>query len=168
MPTWEPWLIFVGSFIATIGLLAVILRQITGFMRQVLVRRIAESFAAGERLLLQDLSANFIGRQSAGGMQLRGNGALVLTSGSLEFLMLWPNRRIRIPVSSITGTSVVRSHCGRTIGRDLLKVQYMTGAGEDSMAWYVPDVRGWQNQLDTVRLADGVDVSAMFGTGGGN
>lgn len=101
-------------------------------------------------------------------MQLRGNGALVLTSGSLEFLMLWPNRRIRIPVSSITGTSVVRSHCGRTIGRDLLKVQYMTGAGEDSMAWYVPDVRGWQNQLDTVRLADGVDVSAMFGTGGGN
>jgi hypothetical protein len=168
MPAWEPWQILVGACLAAIAVMAVMLRLIMRSLRQVLMRRIADSFPEGETILLQDLSANFFGRESAGGMQLRGNGALVLNSKSLDFLMLWPNRRLQIPISAITGTSTVRSHCGKTIGRDLLKVQYITDAGEDSMAWYVPDVRGWQNQLDTIRMAAGDHLPTMNSAGGGN
>ena len=168
MPASGPWLILIGGCFATLAVIAVSFRLTVSFLRSVLLRRISATFSAGEPILLQDLSANYFGTASAGGMQLRGNGALVLTDTSLEFLMLWPKRRLQIPLQAITGTSIVRSHCGKTIGRDLLQVQYITDAAEDSMAWYLPDVRGWQNQLDTVRMAARAELPTVNANGSGN
>ncbi|MEY3457182.1 MAG: hypothetical protein RL215_339 [Planctomycetota bacterium] len=161
------WLIIgiacIGILIAFEVAQRLLLRSIAG----ALTLRVRELFPTQDDVLLQDLRANFFGVESAGGMQVRGNGVLLLTRDSLEFLMFWPQRRLSIPLAEITGTSLVRSHCGKTIGRDLLRVEYTASAGEDAAAWYLPDARSWQDQLDAVRLAAGSKLSGQRDLGRG-
>jgi len=101
-------------------------------------------------VLVADYRANFFGIESAGVLQMRGNGALVLTKTALEFFMFVPARRITIPLADVTRTEIVRSHLGKTVFRDLLKVRFDRGAGPDSIAWYVPDPGAWRDRIDTL------------------
>ena len=148
MHSFSPWLSFIGELIFALAIIAVALRLILKWVRQVLRQRLAEVLDPAAVILLEDFRANYFGRESLGGFQLRGNGVLVLTDTSLEFLMLWPRRHFRIPLADITGVAIVRSHCGKTIGRDLLKVFFQSAEQADAMAWFVPEAQSWKNHLD--------------------
>jgi hypothetical protein len=103
-------------------------------------------------ILLADARANSFGLESAGVFQLRGNGTLLLTASELHFFMILPEREVRIPLTAITGTEIVRKHLGKTVGRELLKVHFTAGGGQpDAIAWYLRDPRAWLTRVDELR-----------------
>lgn len=111
---------------------------ITGRFR----RRAAGHFAGLD--LLREEDANSFGIESAGKWQVRGNGNLALTEHELLFAQWVPNRLVRIPRRSIVEVTTTRSHLGKTIFRDLLKVVWTTELGaQDSIALWVKDLDGW-------------------------
>jgi hypothetical protein len=124
-------------------------------VRRMSAKRIAESIPDAAQILLQDTGANFFGLQSLGAMQIRGNGGLALTASGLYFCMLVPRRNLEIPLCSIEQASLVRSHCGKTVFRDLLNVTYRTVQGGtqivESAAWSVRDAAGWQVAIERAR-----------------
>lgn len=98
--------------------------------------------------LLREGDANSFGVESAGAWQVRGNGNLALTKYELLFAQWVPNRLLRIPRSSIVEVTTTRSHLGKTLRRDLLKVVWTTELGsEDSIAFWVGDLDGWIEAL---------------------
>jgi hypothetical protein len=114
------------------------LELITGRLR----RRAKRHFAG--LTLLREGDANSFGVESAGVSQIRGNGSLALTKHELLFAQWVPNRLLRIPRKSIVEVTMVRSHLGKTNGRDLLKVIWTTDLGTpDSIALWVGDLDGW-------------------------
>lgn len=79
---------------------------------------------------------------------MRGNGTLALTEDELLFAQWVPNRLLRIPRASILEVTMTRSHLGKTIRRDLLKVAWSTElGGQDSVALWVRDLDGWLEAL---------------------
>jgi hypothetical protein len=119
------------------------------------VRRLAASSAStieaefdGVPVLRKDPMANFFGLESKGGKQVRGNGALVLTEDEVWFRRIGAGEPLRIPRAAITGTSVVRSHAGKTVGRPLVRVDFDGPGGADSAAWFVADATAWAESLD--------------------
>jgi len=111
---------------------------ITGRFR----RRAAGHFAG--LTLLREEDANSFGVESAGKWQVRGNGNLALTEHELLFAQWVPNRLVRIPRKSIVQVTTARSHLGKTVFRDLLKVVWTTELGtQDSIALWVRDLDGW-------------------------
>ena len=149
--------VFAGGVAA--GFAVLMLRWLIRRVRMLSARRIAESIPDAGQILLQDSGANFFGLESLGGMQLRGNGGLVLTSGCLHFFMLFPRREMLISLEEIEETSLVRSHCGKSVFRDLLKVTYRVQRGgvrgRESAAWYVRDAAGWNRAIDAARGGGG-------------
>lgn len=114
------------------------LGMITGRLR----RRAAGHFAGVTVLRHED--ANSFGVESAGKWQVRGNGNLALTDHELLFAQWVPNRLVRTPRKSIAEVTTARSHLGKTIFRDLLKVVWTTDLGaQDSIALWVKDLDGW-------------------------
>ena len=116
-----------------------------------LSRRVAEDvrgrLGAG-RILLIDERANSFGIESRGALQIRGNGCLALTAGELVFVMWIPRRELRIPRDRITTVERARSHLGKRIGRDLLRVRFLDDAGDsDSVAWFVRNLPAWEAAL---------------------
>lgn len=91
--------------------------------------------------------ANFFGQASAGKMQVRGLGTLVLTETELVFVQLVPEREARIPRSAITTTSTTRHFLGKTQGRDLLVVMWNANGVDDAAAFDVADIASWRTRL---------------------
>ncbi len=111
------------------------------------LRRRAEGHFAGLTLLREE-DANSFGVESGGVWQVRGNGNLALTKNELLFAQWVPNRLLRIPRSSIVEVTTARSHLGKAIRRDLLKVVWSTDLGtQDSIALWVGDLDGWLEAL---------------------
>lgn len=120
---------------------------------KVLKRQLGRTVAAAvdpAAILMQDHRANFFGIESKGVLQVRGNGALVLTETALEFFMLVPSTRITVPLEEVTRVGLVKSHLGKTIFRDLLKVWFRRGDELDSIVWYVPAPQAWRDRIDTL------------------
>ena len=94
---------------------------------------------------------NFYGTTSRGAAQVRGLGTLVLTPDEVVFLQLIPSYELRIPRSSITGTSVARSFLGKAQGRDLLVIDWSiaddSDNSADSAAFDVPELDSWRSAL---------------------
>lgn len=108
------------------------------------VERIQERFP-GEEIVLSETSANFLGLESRGSFQIRGNGALVLTPNELWFSRFIKRDDITIPTQSIQDVHLVNSHLGkRILGRQLIYVQFQTSEGKDSAAWLVADPEQWK------------------------
>jgi hypothetical protein len=108
-----------------------------------LERRIAQTYAADE-IVLRDLKAVTFGRQSRGVRQGRGNGGLVLTAAELGWFRFVPEKSdLRIPRAHITRVDTVKTHLGKTYGRDLLSVTFTTDGTSDVIAWYVTDLGAW-------------------------
>ena len=100
--------------------------------------------------VLREEDANSFGVESAGKWQVRGNGNLALTDHELLFAQWVPNRLVRIPRSDILEVTTARSHLGKWIARDLLKVIWTNELGqEDSIALWVPDLDGWLEALSS-------------------
>ena len=107
------------------------------------LRRRARKHFAGLELLRED-DANSFGVESAGPWQVRGNGTLALTGEELVFAQWVPDRVLRIPRSAIVQATTARSHLGKTVGKDLLKVIWAGElGGQDSVALWVRDLDGW-------------------------
>ena len=140
-----PWLV-VGVAIlgAVVGGLA--------FLRTRL-RRMAQSaaFEVRERLgsvVVEDPYANFLGLESEGVAQIRGNGCLAASQREVLFLMWVPRREVRILRSSIVEVDSPAAHLGKTLGRPLLRVRFTTENGEsDAAAWAVRDLDSWRGAL---------------------
>lgn len=98
--------------------------------------------------LLREEDANSFGVESAGGFQVRGNGTLALTKRELLFAQWLPNRLLRIRRASISEVTTTKSHIGKTIGMELLKVVWSADTGgQDSVALWVKDLDGWIEAL---------------------
>ncbi len=144
----EAALFVLGIVLAVAVIVAVVIATKAG------VRRVAaasdESIArefAGVDVVRKAPMANYLGLESKGGKQLRGNGALVVTADEVWFQRAGGNAPLRVPRSAITGASVVRSHAGKAVGRPLVRIDFDGPGGPDAAAWYVPDAESWAAEL---------------------
>ena len=112
--------------------------------------QIAKRFPA-EQVLLTETLAQSYGQQSRGVTQVRGSGALALTSGELFFQLYLPQRELRIPLESVKAVSIARSHLGKTGGAKLLHVVFTHEGVEDAIAWRLPDPDAWKAKIDGLR-----------------
>jgi hypothetical protein len=131
-----------------LNVISVVARKfVSAKMVPALERRIANVYSS-DRIVLKDVGALTLGLQSRGALQARGNGALVLAADEVGWFQLVPERNsLRIPRESITTVDTVRSHLGKTYGRELLRVTFVQDGIQDSMAWYVTDLRAWLSHL---------------------
>jgi hypothetical protein len=143
-------LIVVGAVIALLAVLKLVLvvwGRVERRVDRAVTARLAERHAP-EEMLLHETMANFFGEESRGPAQMRGNGGLVLTRDALVFHMLVPDRTIGIPLEDIREVSLVRSHLGKRVGRDLVHVRYDVPDGTDAIAWFVRDPETWRRELE--------------------
>ncbi len=103
--------------------------------------------------------ANYFGRKSRGGLQIRGNGVLVLTKKGLSFTMAFPEKEYYIPIETITGVSLPKSFNGRTIFMPLLQVDFIENGRDESIAWAVKEPKKWKKAIETL-LANQKSCSA--------
>ena len=135
------------SILVTVGIFVFVPKLVTRWMGPRLERRISNIYSP-EQILFKDLNALTFGLESRGALQMRGNGALVLTADELGWFRFVPERTdLRIPRENITKVDTVKSHLGKTYFRDLLRVTFTNNGKPDSMAWYVPDLGAWLSQL---------------------
>jgi hypothetical protein len=114
-------------------------------------RKVAEEVRSRlgfDGIVAMDDMANCFGVESAGMAQIRGNGCLAATDEEILFLMWVPRKELRIPRGQVTAVERTRSHLGKTIFRDLLRVRFVNDAGQpDSVAWYVRNLPEWDAAL---------------------
>jgi len=144
---------FIIIAVIFILIFSAIRKFIFGSIKRRLYARMEKRFV-GQRIILTALNANFFGQQSKGGMQVRGNGALVLTEIELWFCLAAPEREISIPVSQISKVELKRSHLGKTVFRPLLYVEFSSATGSDSIAWAVQNPGKWKDAIEEVLKQD--------------
>lgn len=114
-------------------------------------------------ILRAEWFARFFGQKSKGLAQIRGNGALVLTSDELVFRMLYPRKEMRVPLTQISRVSTPKSFLGKPSLRRLLCVHFDPNAesnaavqtpedSEDCMAWEVRDIENWIIAVEAVSV----------------
>ncbi|MBC8070384.1 MAG: hypothetical protein IAG13_18775 [Deltaproteobacteria bacterium] len=133
-----------------------------------MVRRIAkgkrfaiaqlDEIRGGAPALLVDPRALLFGIESAGKMQLRGNGLLSLLHSELVFTQLVPSRTFRIPLADVVGIEHPRWFLGKSYGRKLLVVAWTTEGRVERAAWFVPDLDGWVAALVPVLPAAAIET----------
>lgn len=115
--------------------------------RERIVSEVRERLGPAGLAKLED-GANSFGVESGGAFQWRGNGCLGTSSDDILFIMWWPRREIHINRKDVSAVDRARSHLGKTIGRDLLRVRFTNPEGAaDSVAWWVSDLDGWEEVL---------------------
>jgi hypothetical protein len=131
-------------------LVTAVQKVIMAFFRTKLASLVDRRFA-GRQIILMTLNANFFGLAGKGAGQVRGNGALVLTSDELWFCLAAPTREISIPLDKILKVQTSRSHLGKTIFRPLLLVTFDNQDQADQIAWYVKDHKKWLAAIEDLR-----------------
>jgi hypothetical protein len=95
---------------------------------------------------------NFFGLLSAGYAQVRGNGMLALAERGIHFRMLTPAKYVFVPLDSITRVSQPRSFLKKTKAKVLLRVDFVSDAGEDdACAWLVRSLDWWTQAVEALR-----------------
>ena len=141
------FIIGAGILVGVIVIVVVVPKLVTKAMEPSLERRISKMYSS-EPIILRDLKALTFGLESRGVLQWRGNGALVLTANELCWFRFVPESSdLRIPRENITKVDTVKTHLGKTYGRDLLRVTFTNNGKPDSMAWYVMDLGAWLSKL---------------------
>jgi hypothetical protein len=147
-----------ASFVAigsSVGTTLLFVAVVIWFVRNVQRRR-ADARAEIERDVLRghaakrfDEHASFLGLQSKGAGQMRGNGTLALTSDELAFVLWMPHQTIRIPLRDIVMVDTAKSHLGKSLATPLLRVRWTTAGIEEIVAWRVVDLSGWLTDLQS-------------------
>lgn len=140
-------IIIACSVVGGVILLYAMLRLTFAAVRSRLLKKIAERFSADE-IIMSAVNANYFGLKSKGGRQLRGNCALVLTEDMIWSRLAAPPREFSIPLRNIRDVSFVKSHCGRSLFVDLLRVDFLADGVEDAVAWYVRDPAKWKAAIE--------------------
>lgn len=138
-------------FVTIVLVLAAVFIFIFLLTRKNLEKEVMKRFSRDE-IVGASTGANFMGVESQGGRQLRGNGALVLTQEKLWFMRVFPAKEYSIPLDAVEQVSLPRSFAGKTKGVRLLCVRYSTGVrGQDQMAWAVKNPEGWKEAIEKAK-----------------
>ena len=143
-------LIIIDSIIALVVLLLIIQFAMLMWVKRRSRSAILARYSPPE-IIMQSHAANFFGQTSKGGSQIRGNGALVLTKDELWFKLALPQEEMTIPLRSITGTEIKKSHLKKSKMRELLHVEFNSPSGTDSAAWLVKNPQEWQREIEKLR-----------------
>jgi hypothetical protein len=94
-------------------------------------------------------AATSVGLASLGPGQLRGTGTLVLTDGEVVFAQWRPDRLVRIDRPAILEVDTTRTHVGKTMKTDLLRIRWADAAtgDEDTIALFVRELDAWLTDL---------------------
>ncbi len=130
---------------------SLIRKYMFGSLKKKLYARMEKRFS-GQKMILMDFSANFYGQLSKGNMQIRGNGALILTGAELWFGLAIPEREISILLHHIKRIELRKSHLGKRSFRPLLYIEFLSGLDSDSVAWAVRDPEKWKNAIERIKF----------------
>jgi hypothetical protein len=94
-------------------------------------------------------AATSLGLASLGVGQVRGTGTLVLTDDELAFAQWRPDRLVRIARAAIAEVDTTRTHLGKTMNKDLLRVRWADAESdvEDTVAFFLRDLGPWLTDL---------------------
>ena len=134
------------SVIGGIVLLILILKTAFSSTQWILNEQVQNKFLKDD-IVLSTTRASCFGVKSKGGMQVRGNGALVLTNEVLYFLMAFPRKEFVIPIKSIIDLTTPKSFNGKSILTPLLCVHYNIDSKEDEIAWAVSNLQKWIGEI---------------------
>ena len=111
-------------------------------IRGPLEARVRARYPGLAQTIMVDYAVNSFGVESLGRWQVRGNGALVVTATELCFFLYKPERELVVPLADITEMTFTNSHLGKWTPSKLVKVQFKTEGGTDSIALLVaqPDI----------------------------
>lgn len=102
----------------------------------------------GRDLVVQDTAANCFGLRSAGAGQIRGNGFLAATADEVVFVMWVPRRVVHVRRLLLVEADTTRSHLGKTVSRDLLRLRWINDDGdEEEAAFAVRNLPAWLDEL---------------------
>jgi hypothetical protein len=97
---------------------------------------------------LRSMAATALGRTAEGTEPLTGTGTLVLTAEAVGFAQWRPARLLRVPRRDITRTDTTRSHLGKEMKEDVLRITWRDGTEpEQSVAFFVRDIEPWLSDL---------------------
>lgn len=142
-------LIIVMGVLAGLAVLFSLLALVYARVRKNLEKQIARQFDAGE-IVLASVRANFLGIQSRGGTQIRGNGALVLTRDALCVIRAVPPKEMHIPLQAIGRITLPRQFNGRSVMARLLCVSYDCGQGDDAVGVVVKNPEKWKQAIENL------------------
>lgn len=107
-----------------------------------------ERVLEGREVVVEDRAANCFGLQSAGPGQIRGNGYLAATAEEIVFVMWVPRRVVHIRRPLLVEADTTRSHLGKTVGRDLLRLRWINDDGDEEVAAFaVRNLPAWTAEL---------------------
>ena len=101
-------------------------------------------------------AATSVGLTSLGPGQLRGTGTLVLTDAEVAFAQWRPDHLVRIDRAAIAEVDTTRTHLGKTMKTDLLRIRWNDAAAgdEDTLALFVRELDAWLADLGGRRAED--------------
>lgn len=94
--------------------------------------------------------ANLFGLKSLGSRQIRGTGAIILTSQKLFSIRAKPFQEHIIPIDKINQISLPTSFNGKSVFKKLLCVHYQTNGQEEAIAWAVANPEKWQLAIENI------------------
>ena len=111
-----------------------------------------DSLYTPDEIVLKDLKANSFGRKADGLLQVRGNGALVLTkTKGLIFSQYVPENELQIPLEAIKTVSTTQSHLGKWVPWKLLKITFDFEGSTDAIAWWISDPQAWISAIESLK-----------------
>lgn len=144
-------IIITVSVILGVFVLFLTINHIMSYFHRKLEKLVLKKFNKKE-IIGATTRANFFGKLSRGGKQLRGNGALVLTKDKLFFIRALPEKEYVIPVTSITKITLPTSFNGRSVFSELLCVHYRDTNRTETMAWAVENPKKWQLTIEKLTM----------------
>jgi hypothetical protein len=101
-----------------------------------------------DRIIYFSREVNFFGQKSEEGLNIKGNGSLLLTPDQLHFKKWIPDQDLIIPLKNIKNVERVDSFMGKSKNRPLLKIDFNNKDGKmDSAAWLLDNMHNWENVL---------------------
>ncbi len=137
------------SVLFGVVLLLTLLKLFFSSVRKKLEHHIQKKFDKRE-IVGATTNANFFGKQSKGGKQIRGNGALILTKDEICFIRVAPFEEYKIPLKSVLEVSLPNSFNGKSVFSKLLCIQYKTGSELDAVAWAVKIPESWEKSIENL------------------
>ncbi len=131
-------------------LLAALCYAIRSFLNNLKRKRAEELFRNyhKDRIIYFSREVNFFGQKSKDGLNIKGNGSLLLTPDQLHFKKWMPDQDLIISLEDIKSVERVDSFMGKNKNRPLLKIDFNNKEGDiDSAAWLLDNMHNWENVL---------------------
>ena len=101
--------------------------------------------------VLRSTAATSLGLESQEHEPVRGTGTLVVTHDEVAFAQWQPDLLLRIPRAAISEVDTTRTHVGKTMSNDLLRIRWAHDGASDAVAFFVRDLDPWLAELGGTR-----------------